>query len=415
MKLATYRLTPDTPGAPLDLPPGTYWARFGDEVLLFSDEARWDALAERAQRGALPLRERRPGVEREHLHVVVQNGRLFQQENPDVPVILDRGRFLLVALDPGRARRLEGKSDTCYGVLPLKENQVVFEVHGRTAERAAPVAWIQDLVDKVAHPTLEADLAHLISFPTRYSTSTHYADAAAWARDQLEATDYSTRLQDIVVDGSPSWNVIADKEGHAAGAREVVLVTAHLDSINIQGGPTAPAPGADDNGSGSAGLLEMTRAFEAHRGEHDLRFILFGGEEEGLFGSRHYVANLPAAERARIRAVVNMDMIGTLNAPARSVLLEGAPLSRRVIDGLSEAAMTYTQLAVETSLNPFASDHVPFVAAEIPAVLTIEGADSTNGNVHSGADTIDHVNYDFALEILRMNVAFVANEVGRAS
>ena len=49
-------------------------------------------------------------------------------------------------------------------------------------------------------------------------------------------------------------------------------------------------------------------------------------------------------------------------------------------------------------------------------MLTIvEGADSTNGNVHSGADTIDHVNYDFALEILRMNVAFVANEVGQAS
>jgi hypothetical protein len=50
----------------------------------------------------------------------------------------------------------------------------------------------------------------------------------------------------------------------------------------------------------------------------------------------------------------------------------------------------------------------------MPAVLTIEGADGTKGNVHSGADTIDHVDYDFALEILRMNVAFVAKEVGRA-
>jgi Zn-dependent M28 family amino/carboxypeptidase len=116
-----------------------------------------------------------------------------------------------------------------------------------------------------------------------------------------------------------------------------------------------------------------------------------------------------------MRAVVNMDMIGTLNAPTRSVLLEGAPVSRRVIDGLSEAAMTYTQLAVETSLHPFASDHVPFVDAGMPAVLTIEGADNTNSNVHSGADTIDQVNYDFALEILRMNVAFVANEVDQAS
>jgi Zn-dependent M28 family amino/carboxypeptidase len=116
----------------------------------------------------------------------------------------------------------------------------------------------------------------------------------------------------------------------------------------------------------------------------------------------------------RILAVVNMDMIGVLNAPTRSVLLAGAPLSQGVIDRLGETAMTYTQLAVETSLRPFASDHVSFVEAEIPAVLTIEGADSTNGNVHSDADTIDHVTYDFALEILRMNVAFVANEVGRA-
>jgi hypothetical protein len=415
MRLATYRLTPDAPGTPLDLPPGASWARFGEEVLLFSDEGQWDALTERAGRSALPLQERRAGVEREHLHVVVQNGRLFQQENPDVPVILDRGRFLLVELDPDRARQLEGKSVTCYGVLPLRENQVVFDVRNRSAERAALVAWIQDLVDKVAHPTLAADLAQLVSFPTRYSTSTHYANVAAWTRDQLAAMGYVTRLQDIVVNGNPSWNVIAEKEGHAAGTRGVVLVTAHLDSINIQGGPMAPAPGADDNGSGSAGLLEMARVFRDHRGEHDLRFMLFGGEEEGLFGSKQYVANLPAAERARIRAVVNMDMIGTLNSPTRSVLLEGAPLSRSVIDGLSEAAMTYTQLAVETSLHPFASDHVPFIHAEIPAVLTIEGADSTNGNVHSGSDTVDHINYDFTLEILHMNVAFVASEVDQAS
>lgn len=413
MKLATYRLTPDAPGPPLDLPPDASWARFGDEVLLVSDEVRWDTLAERAGRSA--LREYRASVEREHLHVVVQNGRLFEQEQPGVRIILNRGRILLVELEPERARQLAESNETCYGVLPLKDNQVVFDVRDPTAERVAPVAWIQDLVDKLTHSTLEADLAHLVSFTTRYSTNAHYANVATWARDQLETMGYVARLQDIVVDGNPSQNIIADKEGHAAGARGVVLVTAHLDSINIQGGPAAPAPGADDNGSGSAGLLEMMRAFKDHRGEHDLQAILFGGEEEGLFGSKQYVANLPAAEKERIRAVVNMDMIGTLNTPTRSVLLEGAPLSQKVIDGLSQAAMTYTQLAVETSLHPFASDHVPFINAEIPAVLTIEGADSTNGNVHSGADTIDHINYAFALEILRMNVAFVAGAVGRAS
>src|SRR5215212_2796371 len=137
MRLATYRLTSDAPGTPSELPSGAFWARFGDEVLFFSDESRWDALAERAERSALRLQERRPDVEREHLHVVVQNGRLFQQEHPDVPVILDRGRFLLVELDPEQARLLEGKSATCYGVLPLREDQVVFDVRDRTAERAA--------------------------------------------------------------------------------------------------------------------------------------------------------------------------------------------------------------------------------------------------------------------------------------
>ena len=223
---------------------------------------------------------------------------------------------------------------------------------------------------------------------------------------------YTTRFQNITVNGGSSRNVIADKKGGgAAGARKVVLVTAHLDSINLQGGPTANAPGTEDNASGSAGLLEIARVLRDHRSQHDLRFILFGGEEEGLFGGKHYVAKLSASERARIQAVVNMDMIASLNTSTRGVMLEGATLSQRVIDGLREAARTYTQLTVETSLHPFASDHVPFINAGIPAVLTIESADNTNSRIHSSKDTIDHIKSDLALEILRMNVAFVAREL----
>ena len=163
----------------------------------------------------------------------------------------------------------------------------------------------------------------------------------------------------------------------------MVIVTAHLDSINLQGGPAAPAPGADDNASGSAGLLEIARAFKDHQGANDLRFILFGGEEQGLFGSKRYIATLSQAERKRIEAVVNMDMVGSLNNASPAVLLEGAAVSQSVMDGLRAAAETYTQLNVESSLNPFASDHVPFINAGVPAVLTIEGADSTNDTVHS--------------------------------
>jgi len=134
-----------------------------------------------------------------------------------------------------------------------------------------------------------------------------------------------------------------------------------------------------------------------------------------LFGSKQYVAGITKTEKARISAVVNMDMIGALNSSTRSVLLEGAPLSKAIITGLSKAAANHTKLKVETSLSPFASDHVPFINAQIPAVLTIEGADNANGNIHSANDTLDKIDLEIALEILRMNIAFVAEQIGSAN
>jgi Zn-dependent M28 family amino/carboxypeptidase len=63
---------------------------------------------------------------------------------------------------------------------------------------------------------------------------------------------------------------------------------------------------------------------------------------------------------------------------------------------------------VETSLDPFASDHVPFIAAGLPAVLSIEGGDSANGHIHGPDDLPAHLDLDFALEILRMNAVALA-------
>lgn len=411
MKLALYSLEKSSRNAEAPVSSGASWAQFGDQVLRYADDSESEKLSSLADSGGR-LQHRQMALKRDEMYVVVQNGRMFQQENSKVPVLLDRGRYLLVKLAPAAAQQLADASPTCYGIFPLQDNQVVFDVRDASAARVEKLQWVQELVNKVTRASFEADLKRLVSFVTRHSTSSSFRDAATWAQGQLQAMNYTTSFQTVTVQGSSSRNIIADKKGEAAGPRKVVLVTAHLDSINIPGGPTAPAPGADDNGSGSAGVLEMARVFSEHHSEHDLRFILFGGEEQGLFGSKHYVSKLSATEKLRILSVVNMDMIGNLNTPQPGVMLEGAPLSQRVIDGLSEAAATYTQLKVETSLNPFASDHVPFIKANVPAVLTIEGADSTNQNIHSDRDIIGHINFDLAQEILRMNVAFIASEIG---
>jgi len=274
-----------------------------------------------------------------------------------------------------------------------------------------PIPWVQDYVNMVSRSRFESYLRHLVSYPNRFSTSLYFKEVALWTQEQLEAMGYLTKVEEISMGGGTSYNVIADKQGLNSDIRNLIIVTAHLDSINHDGGPLADAPGADDNGSGSAGILEIAHVFREFPAQHDLRLILFGGEEQGLFGSKQYVAHLTDSEKLRIRAVVNMDMIGSLNTPAPTVLLEGAALSQTIINELADAATTYTSLTVETSLNPFDSDHVPFIHANIPAVLTIEGKDGANPNDHTINDTIDRINYELALEILRMNVAFIASRL----
>ena len=280
------------------------------------------------------------------------------------------------------------------------------------AERVAQAPDVVALLGSLSREAFVADLQTITAHSTRLSGSAGFDEAATWAAAELSQVGYAVSTQAVPRGGDRCRNVIADRPGAGPEPRDVVLVTAHLDSVNLQG-RAEPAPGADDNGSGSAGLLALARALVAHPAALDLRLILFGGEEQGLFGSLEYVAQLPDAERARICAVLNMDMIGGRNTLEPGVLLEGAELSQPVIDALARAAATYTGLAVSTSLNPFNSDHVRFIDAGIPAVLTIEADDSANLRPHTADDTLDAVDPDLALEILRMNLAYLAEALGR--
>ena len=280
------------------------------------------------------------------------------------------------------------------------------------AERVAPDPDVVALLGTLSRDAFLADLETLAAHHTRRSESTGFDDVVTWAQTALADVGYTVTTQPVPRGGGHCRNVIADQPGSGGEPRDVVLVTAHLDSINLTG-PAEPAPGADDNGSGSAGLLALARALAARPAVRDLRLILFGGEEEGLFGSVAYVAALPDDERARIRAVLNMDMIGGRNTPEPGVLLEGAAVSQDVIDALAGAAATYIDLAVTTSLHPFNSDHVPFIDAGIPAVLTIEADDGANPRPHTAADTVAAVDPDLAMEILRMNLAYLVEALGQ--
>ena len=365
---------------------GARSARFGDKTLLWVPAEQHLGRASRTAPGLL---------------LVTQVGRSFQDDYPDVTPLLDHGRHLVISA----ADRPRRRSNNCWRIETLRADTTIVDSPSVSAARADPT--VADLVGEVSTTSYQSDLTWLASLPTRHSLSTTFTQAMDLAADRMVALGYQVARTPITVGAGHSADLIGDRQGVGTN-RELIIVTAHLDSINIAGGPGATAPGADDNGSGSAGVLELGRLVSTRTWQHDVRLILFGGEEEGLFGSKQYVAALPPAERSRVRAVLNMDMIATANTATPTVLLEGAPVSSSQINALAAAAATYTGLKVETSLNPFASDHVPFINAGIPAVLTIEGADSANGHIHSANDTLNFIDWSLAAEILRMNIAALA-------
>ncbi len=386
---------------------GGWWVQFGDTQLIYAAANKWSDVADSVGRGDLAAAG---DIRKGDMHLVVQKGRTFQRAHPDIPVILDKGRYLVVEVEKTKAKTLVQDGEVCFAIEPLRENSVVFDVRPPVA--GALRTGVTELVAALDQSSLIADLTRLVSYPTRLSTSSAFLEAADWAEGRLAAMGYATRQTTVdLPGGDQSRNVIAAKPGTGANPGQVIAI-AHLDSVNHVGGADAPAPGADDNASGSAGVLSLAAVMAGARFENDLLFILCGGEEQGLYGSTQFVAAMDAVDRARTRAVLNMDMIGHVNTPPPTVLLEGHPISQALIDALAGAAAAFTGLTVQTSLNPFASDHVPFIDADLPAVLTIEGADGANDAIHTGSDTLDRVDPAYALDILRMNVAFMAQQAG---
>jgi len=382
---------------------GAHWARLGDRTVVWTVSEEWVEFTNKARQAGISL-DQAEGRELEgQLYLVIQTGRAFQDAHPETRIVVEKGRYLVADLLPEEVSHLAESKNHWWTVRPLAMDSVIMDIVKPEARLAFP--GMQANIGAVSQVTYSSYLSSLVNFLTRHSLSSQFTSAATWSADQLQSLGYQVELLPIDVGRASSYNIVADRPGSESGTRKLVLITAHLDSINVRGGTAAPAPGADDNASGAAGVLEIARVLAEHSAKHDLRLILFGGEEQGLYGSRQYVSGLQENERTRICAVINMDMVATLNTESPAVLLEGAPVSRTLIKELAEAAATYTSLTVQISENPFNSDHVPFIDELIPAVLTIEGTDSSNNNIHTANDTLDHINCGLALDIVRMNLA----------
>ncbi|MFC7326920.1 M28 family metallopeptidase [Marinactinospora rubrisoli] len=181
-----------------------------------------------------------------------------------------------------------------------------------------------------------------------------------------------------------SYNVIAETKG---GARDnVVVVGAHLDGV-------PEGPGINDNGSGTAAVLEVARQLpKLDDVNNRVRFAFWGTEEEGLVGSTEYVESLSQRERDRIALYLNFDMIGSPNFgrfvyDGRGELPDSAtpPAGSAAIQKLFQDYFTGQNLVSEPTAFNGRSDYGPFIEAGIPSGGLFSGGD--------GAKTEEQVEY----------------------
>ena len=202
-------------------------------------------------------------------------------------------------------------------------------------------------------------------------------------------------------------NVIGVIEGSDPKLKnEYIVIGAHYDHLG-HGGESSRAPdsneihhGADDNASGTAGLIEMARIFSAERKQlrRSLVFIAFSGEESGLVGSHHYVNN-PIVPIENIAAMINMDMIGRLRDNKLTIGgLGTAQEFRKIIESSNSSLTTEKQFALQLSDDGFGpSDHSSFYAKKIPVLFFFTG---THEDYHKPSDTADKINYEGAARII---------------
>ncbi|KAF2776958.1 M20/M25/M40 family metallo-hydrolase [Streptomyces sp. OM5714] len=263
-------------------------------------------------------------------------------------------------------------------------------VAGADARQAAPPgATVRSAVPDAATdqaPDIPADnlMAHLREFQdiadanggNRAHGRPGFKASADYVKGQLDAAGFTTTLQPFTYRNATGWNVVA--EWPHGNPDDVVFAGAHLDGV-------PEGPGINDNGSGSAAVLETALAVSRAdlRPEKRLRFAWWGAEELGLIGSRHYADGLDQAELDKIEVYLNFDMVGQKDTTRWGVYSHTPSVGKVFKDYFAARDIGTFDIKWDGS-----SDHSSFTRHGVP-VSGIGSADDPC--YHSACDDIDNV------------------------
>lgn len=268
----------------------------------------------------------------------------------------------------------------------------------------------------VSPDELTRTISDLEAMGTRH-TNTDGDDAArAYLTTRLEEYGLAVEVDPFVAGSEPTANLIARKEG-TLEPDVVWILSAHYDSTSDR--PYSYAPGADDNASAVAALLEAARILSPLRFRYSLWFVLTGAEEQGSLGSAH-LARWLVDEPVEVRGINAPDMIGYWPLGDDDLFdILGDPASAHLVTQMAEIA-TALGVAHKTFIEHgycYGDDHTLYQEAGLPAITTMDCVEGHNlsaetgestPHYHDGSDTIDTLHLPFTTRVVGVMVAHLA-------
>ncbi len=204
------------------------------------------------------------------------------------------------------------------------------------------------------------------------------------------------------------------------GAENTVILGAHYDHLgygedhnSLYVGATPQIHnGADDNASGSAALIELSKLIKKSKlKNNNYIFIAFSGEELGLFGSKYFTEH-PTIDISKANYMINMDMVGRLSDSTHGLSIGGYGTSPMWGQELSENDKFLKIKFDSSGTGP--SDHTSFYRKDIPVLFFFTGAHS---DYHKPTDDADKINYTGEMQVIKYiyNVVDITNKKGKLS
>ena len=314
-------------------------------------------------------------------------------------VLHDGGDWVLVRLTPSQEKDLEmaGVRLSLPRPRPEAEGRAFIpemaDRGGTEAEGDRSLAFLQSLANAVNIDTMTAHLnAISTDLQTRYYRTTQMQRATQYALDHFLSYGCDNAYFDtFTYNGNTIRNVIGLKAGTTYPSR-IYMICGHLDSTSPQ--HDTVAPGAEDNGSGSVGVLEAARLLAPLSSDATIYFVCFTAEEQGMIGSDH-LATIAQQQGWDLRGVLNMDMVGydTPGDPALWIEgFHGNPRSIALMDLIEATANTYTDMQVYRYPGEgWGSDHESFNAHGFPAMLAIDYNWESYPCYHQTCDVITNI------------------------